>query len=590
MGQLMFKNILTGETTDYEGIKDFTPYKEEAPYDVHAASEACIDILKAVMGLRHASFYNTVTKIILKHGFRHRNFEHGKWEYTFTYVFKRNGNLHDVLYTIIIIFNDNGTISDVIINENLLPGFDTAVKHIIYVNFVTRYNYYRAQKVTYNIKSDHASLKRRHIDYMRNILSGASCGMPNGYIDTDMVMVPMVPKITFRNGTDMVIARVTNYSKEKFMNRDELQRKVRITIYDAVKKYVIEDIFDLRKDSYVNYIDYLHEVGERFKCKRVDIKWNDMPTIKDVVYYYGVFSVLFSGKSAPMYFVIKCTIDPSNTIDIFNYLIVELQDGERRNAREYHSQMLEKAIRNAVEAVVPHTYVEPKTAWPTINPNITQLSAYELISKITKDYKEEKKMTMEKANDIYSKLDLEQRVAMGVIWGDAEKKLLRELGDLKKELDVRKREFKNLIEDRERMTYLLNSAYGVATAQHNKFEIKEIIINEPAMIIFWKDGTKTVVKAQEGETFDEEKGLAMAYAKKALGNNYAAFGRFKQRLKHAKRVNKEMEETDISKIPICKEIMDEAMRRVKAEMEADAAKESVEKPAAKKATTRKAKK
>ena len=110
------------------------------------------------------------------------------------------------------------------------------------------------------------------------------------------------------------------------------------------------------------------------------------------------------------------------------------------------------------------------------------------------------------------------------------------------------------------------------------------------MIIFWKDGTKTVVTAQEGETFDEEKGLAMAYAKKALGNNYAAGGRFKQRLKHAKRVNKAEKETDISKIPICKEIMDEAIRRVKEEMEADAAKEPTEKPTAKKATTRKAKK
>lgn len=398
------------------------------------------------------------------------------------------------------------------------------------------------------------------------------------------------PKVIFRNGTDMVIARVTNYSKEKFMNRDEFQRTVRTTIYDAVRKYVIEDIFDLRKDSYVSYIDYLHEVSERFKCKKVDIKWNDMPTIKDVVYYYGVFSVLFSGQSAPMYFVIKCAIEPSNTTDIFNYLGVELQDGERRNAREYHSEMLEKVIRNAVEAVVPHTYVEPKTAWPTINPNITQLSVYELISKITKDYKEDKKMDIDEAKRIYCKFDNEQREAIKTIWDDSEKNLLKELGDLKKELDASKQTCKGYLMDREKMKYLLNSAYGVATAQHNKFEIKEIIINEPAMIIFWKDGTKTVVTAQEGETFDEEKGLAMAYAKKALGNNYAAGGRFKQRLKHAKRVNKAAEETDISKIPICKEIMDEAMRRVKAEMEANAAKEPAEKPAAKKSTTRKAKK
>ena len=47
--------------------------------------------------------------------------------------------------------------------------------------------------------------------------------------------------------------------------------------------------------------------------------------------------------------------------------------------------------------------------------------------------------------------------------------------------------------------------------------IEKVIFNNPATIVMWGDGTKTVVKAQ-GEAFDEEKGLAMAIAKKALGN------------------------------------------------------------------------
>ena len=49
-------------------------------------------------------------------------------------------------------------------------------------------------------------------------------------------------------------------------------------------------------------------------------------------------------------------------------------------------------------------------------------------------------------------------------------------------------------------------------------EIKDVIFNEPATIIIWKDGTKTVVKCQEGEDYDPEKGMAMAISKKALGN------------------------------------------------------------------------
>ncbi len=48
--------------------------------------------------------------------------------------------------------------------------------------------------------------------------------------------------------------------------------------------------------------------------------------------------------------------------------------------------------------------------------------------------------------------------------------------------------------------------------------IDKVIFNDPATIILWKDGTKTVVKCSEDDTYDPEKGMAMAIAKKALGN------------------------------------------------------------------------
>ena len=55
--------------------------------------------------------------------------------------------------------------------------------------------------------------------------------------------------------------------------------------------------------------------------------------------------------------------------------------------------------------------------------------------------------------------------------------------------------------------------------------IRRVIFNKPATIVFWSDGTKTVVKCQRGdngrmEKYDKEKGLAMCIAKKVLGNNY----------------------------------------------------------------------
>lgn len=48
--------------------------------------------------------------------------------------------------------------------------------------------------------------------------------------------------------------------------------------------------------------------------------------------------------------------------------------------------------------------------------------------------------------------------------------------------------------------------------------IKDVKFSGPATIVFWTDGTKTVVKCRRGDKFDPEKGIAMACAKKLLGN------------------------------------------------------------------------
>ena len=58
--------------------------------------------------------------------------------------------------------------------------------------------------------------------------------------------------------------------------------------------------------------------------------------------------------------------------------------------------------------------------------------------------------------------------------------------------------------------------------------IKKVIFSNPATIVLWNDGTKTVVKCGENETFDEEKGLAMAIAKRALGNDGVYYEVFKK--------------------------------------------------------------
>lgn len=61
-------------------------------------------------------------------------------------------------------------------------------------------------------------------------------------------------------------------------------------------------------------------------------------------------------------------------------------------------------------------------------------------------------------------------------------------------------------------------------------KIEKVIFNCPATIVFWSDGDKTVVKATN-ELFDREKGLAMAIAKKFLGNKGNYFDTFKKYIK-----------------------------------------------------------
>lgn len=63
--------------------------------------------------------------------------------------------------------------------------------------------------------------------------------------------------------------------------------------------------------------------------------------------------------------------------------------------------------------------------------------------------------------------------------------------------------------------------------ERDKFDIKDVIFNNPATIVLWADGTKTVVKA-ENEEFDPEKGLAMAISKRALGDKYDYYDTFKK--------------------------------------------------------------
>ena len=82
--------------------------------------------------------------------------------------------------------------------------------------------------------------------------------------------------------------------------------------------------------------------------------------------------------------------------------------------------------------------------------------------------------------------------------------------------------------------------------------IKEVIYNVPNTVVYWMDGTKTVVTATKGETFNKEIGLAMAISKKYFSiSNDKPRAAFKNAVKNAsdysaatehKRKQKELKE------------------------------------------------
>lgn len=61
-------------------------------------------------------------------------------------------------------------------------------------------------------------------------------------------------------------------------------------------------------------------------------------------------------------------------------------------------------------------------------------------------------------------------------------------------------------------------------------DIKKVHFNYPYTIVLWSDGTKTMVKCQEGDFYDNTVGLAMAISKKALGNAGNYYNTFKKHL------------------------------------------------------------
>lgn len=80
-------------------------------------------------------------------------------------------------------------------------------------------------------------------------------------------------------------------------------------------------------------------------------------------------------------------------------------------------------------------------------------------------------------------------------------------------------------------TRVLMQQPKTAVFTNSKPTIERVVFNDPATIVFWKDGTKTVVKCSKGDTFSKESGIAMCFMKKMHGNGNEYHKIFKEHTK-----------------------------------------------------------
>lgn len=89
--------------------------------------------------------------------------------------------------------------------------------------------------------------------------------------------------------------------------------------------------------------------------------------------------------------------------------------------------------------------------------------------------------------------------------------------------ELRKEILSNMKLPRDTANYCANDVLTTMKVAETKnfysLNVSKIIFNPPATIVFWEDGTKTVVKCAEEDEFSEYYGFLVALGKKVYENN-----------------------------------------------------------------------
>lgn len=85
--------------------------------------------------------------------------------------------------------------------------------------------------------------------------------------------------------------------------------------------------------------------------------------------------------------------------------------------------------------------------------------------------------------------------------------------------------------------------YTIYGDRKYQFEYRKIIFSPPYTIVIWRDGSKTMVKCSENDTYDAEKALALCFMKRALNikANHQLHKFFKKEINNEKNWPKKKE-------------------------------------------------
>ena len=79
-------------------------------------------------------------------------------------------------------------------------------------------------------------------------------------------------------------------------------------------------------------------------------------------------------------------------------------------------------------------------------------------------------------------------------------------------------------------------------------DIKDFKFSWDRTIVFWSDGTKTIIKCADTEDFDPEKGLALAFMKRALNNDQHFFSTLLTHAQDAWEMTEDKRDRDLEDI------------------------------------------